>query len=71
MWYIYIEVIIMKSMREMYQESLQMIKDLQRILSKREWNSIAKEKCLLSYTTLEYIENKRFNRLCKKIRKAS
>ena len=45
----------MKSMKEMYQESLQMIKDLQRILSKREWNSIAKEKCLLSYTTLEYI----------------
>lgn len=58
-------------MIEMYQQSLQMIRDLQRIPSQSEWNSIAKEKCLMSYTTLQYIENKKFNRLCKKIRKAS
>lgn len=58
-------------MKEMYQKSLQMIKDLQRIPSEREWNSIAKEMCLLSYTTLQYIENKKFRRLCKKVRKAS
>ena len=56
-------------MKEMYQRSLQMIKDLQRILTESEWNSIAKEKCLMSSTTLEYLENKRFHRLCKKIRK--
>lgn len=58
-------------MKEMYQNSLQMIKDLQRIPSEREWNSIAKEKCLLSYISLEYIENKRFKRICKKVRRAS
>lgn len=58
-------------MKKMYQESLQMIKDLQRILTESEWNSIAKEKCLMSCTTLEYLENKKFHRLCKKIRKAS
>lgn len=58
-------------MKEMYQKSLQMIKDLQRIPSEREWNSIAKEKCLLNYITLQYIENKAFKRLCKKVRRAS
>lgn len=58
-------------MKEMYQNSLQMIKDLQRIPSEREWNSIAKEKCLLSYISLEYIENKRFKRICKKVRRTS
>lgn len=55
----------------MYQNSLQMIKELQRIPSTREWNSIAKEKGLMSYTSLEYIENKKFKSICKKIRKAS
>mgnify|MGYP003310667967 CR=1 FL=1 len=58
-------------MKEMYQKSIQMIKDLQRIPSEREWNSIAKEKCLMSYTTLEYWGNKGFHRLCKKVRRAS
>lgn len=58
-------------MKEMYQNSLQMIKELQRIPSTREWNSIAKEKGLMSYTSLEYIENKKFKSICKKIRKAS
>lgn len=55
----------------MYQKSLQMIKDLQRIPTESEWNSIAKEKCLMSYITLQYIQNKKFSKLCKKIRKAS
>ena len=59
------------SMKEMYQKSLQMIRDLQRIPTEEEWNSIAKEKCLMSYLTLQYIENKAFHRLCKKVRKAS
>lgn len=58
-------------MKEMYQKSLQMIKDLQRIPSTREWNSIAKEKCLMSYTSLEYVENKNFKRICKRVRRAS
>ena len=58
-------------MKEMYKESLQMIKDLQRIPSTDEWNSIAKEKCLMSYITLEYLENKKFKRICKKVRQAS
>ena len=57
-------------MKEMYQKSLQMIKELQRIPSEKEWNSIAKENCLMSYTTLQYLENKKFYRLCKKVRKA-
>lgn len=58
-------------MLEMYRKSLQMIKDLQRIPTPEEWNSIAKEKCLLSVTSLQYIAKKGFNRICKKIRKAS
>ena len=58
-------------MKEMYQKSLQMIKELQRIPSEKEWNSIAQEKCLMSYITLQYLENKKFYRLCKKVRKAS
>lgn len=58
-------------MKNMYKESLQMIKDLQRILTKTEWNSIAKEKCLMSYTSLEYIENKKFKKICKNVRRAS
>lgn len=58
-------------MNEMYQESLQMIRNLQRIPNEREWNSIAKEKCLMSYITLQYIENKKFCKLCKKVRRAS
>lgn len=58
-------------MKEMYQNSLQMIKDLQRIPSTSEWNSIAKEKGLMSCTSLEYIENKKFKSICKKVRRAS
>lgn len=58
-------------MREMYEKSLQMIRDLQRIPSKNEWNSIAKEKCLMSYNTLQFIENKGFHRICRKVRRAS
>jgi len=55
----------------MYRESLQMIKELQRIPTSREWNSIAKEKGLMSFTTLEYLEDKKFKSLCKKVRRAS
>lgn len=58
-------------MKEMYQNSLQMIRDLQRIPSESEWNSIAKEKCLMNCITLQYIENKKFSKLCKMVRKAS
>ena len=58
-------------MNEMYQKSLQMIKDLQRIPTESEWNSIAKEKCLMSYTSLQYVENKGFRRICKRVRRAS
>lgn len=58
-------------MINMYRESLQMIKELQRIPTSREWNSIAKEKGLMSFTTLEYLEDKKFKSLCKKVRRAS
>ena len=58
-------------MKEMYQKSLQMIKDLQRIPSPMEWNSIAKEKCLMSYTSLEYVENKKFSRIYRQMKRAS
>ena len=68
MIYYWLEVI---NMKDMYEESLQMIKDLQRIPSEREWNSIAKEKCLLSWISLEYIANRKFYWLCRKVRRAS
>lgn len=57
-------------MREMYKSSLQMIKKIERIPTELEWNSIAKENCLMSCTTLEYIEKISFKKICKRVRRA-
>lgn len=57
-------------MDEMYRKSLQMIKKLPKIPSNKEWNSIAKEKCLLSYMSLQFLEQKRFYDICKSVRGA-
>ena len=58
-------------MEEMYKKSLQMIKNLQTIPSKEEWNDIAKKNGLMNFWTLQYIENKKFDNICKSIREAS
>ena len=57
-------------MDEMYKRSLQKIKELEKIPTNKEWNIIAKENCLLSYMSLQYIEQKSFYDICKTIRGA-
>ena len=57
-------------MDEMYKRSLQKIKELEKIPTNKEWNIIAKEKCLLSYMSLQYIEQKSFYDICKTFRGA-
>ena len=57
-------------MDEMYKRSIQMIKKLKKIPSHKEWNSIAKEKCLMSHTTLQFVEKQGFHNLCASIRRA-
>lgn len=58
-------------MEDMYRKTLQMIKELPKIPSQKEWNKIAEENCLLSCTTLQYVEGKGFHKLCKEIRETS
>jgi|GEM_PF-2826874 hypothetical protein len=55
-------------MRKMYQKSLQLIKKMPRILSKKEWNELALQNNVLTAESLRYISNKNFNELCKKVR---
>nr|DAP14854.1 MAG TPA: hypothetical protein [Caudoviricetes sp.] len=55
-------------MKELYQKSLQMIKELSKILTEKEWNKYAVENNLLSSISLKYISGKNFTRLCKEVR---
>nr|DAY88733.1 MAG TPA: hypothetical protein [Caudoviricetes sp.] len=55
-------------MKELYQKSLQMIKELSKILTEKEWNKYAVENNLLSSISLKYISGKKFTRLCKEVR---
>ncbi len=55
-------------MKELYQKSLQMIKELSKILTEKEWNKYAVENNLLSSISLKYISGKSFTTLCKEVR---
>ena len=55
-------------MLKMYEKSLQMIKKLDKMPSQSEWNRIAKEKCLMSYISLQYYENKSFIDIWKRVK---
>lgn len=55
-------------MKELYQKSLQMIKELSKILTEKEWNKYAVENNLLSSISLKYISGRSFTTLCKEVR---
>ena len=55
-------------MKELYQKSLQMIKELPKILSKKEWDKYAIQNNVLTAESLKYISNKNFYELCKEVR---
>lgn len=53
-------------MKELYQKSLQMIKELSKILTEKEWNKYAVENNLLSSISLKYISGKNLQHYAKK-----
>ena len=53
----------------MYQESIKLIKNLDHKPSKKEWNILAKEYCVLSTYSLRMISGLTFSKLCSEIRK--
>ena len=55
-------------MQEMYNKSLQKIKELEELPTKAQWNKIAKENCLLSYVSMQFCENKPFPEIWKSLR---
>lgn len=55
-------------MKHEYLKAIQKIKELEKNVSEKEWNKIAKQDNLLSAVSLEYISQKDFNILQKEIR---
>ena len=55
-------------MKNEYLKAIQKIKKLEKNVSEKEWNKIAKQDGLLSATSLEYISQKDFNILQKEVR---
>lgn len=66
-WYNKIEVIIVK---EIYEKSLQKIKNAESKLTIREYNELAKKNKLLSAESLKYISGKKFEELSEELRRA-
>jgi len=56
-------------MEELYNKSIQAIKEYDRIPSKKEWNSIAKKYGFLNTYSLNHISGKNFVDLCIEVRK--
>ncbi len=58
-------------MKEKYEESMKALqlymKVIKNIPSETEWNNYAVQECLLSSKTLEYYNNTKFNKLCRKM----
>lgn len=55
-------------MKKLYQKSLQLIKNMPRILSKKEWNELALQNNVLTAESLRYISKRNFYELCKEVR---
>nr|DAF14889.1 MAG TPA: hypothetical protein [Caudoviricetes sp.] len=55
-------------MKELYQKSLRKMRELPKILSKKEWDKYAIQNNVLTAESLKYISNKSFNELCKEVR---
>lgn len=62
---IFVEVMNM-NFKEAYEKSLRMIKEF-KITNLKDYTTLAKEKNLLSATSLEYISRKEFNNLIKEV----
>ncbi len=55
-------------MKNEYLKAIQKIKKLEKNVSEKEWNKIAKQENLLSATSLEYISQRDFSSLQKEVR---
>ena len=55
-------------MKKMYQKSLRKMRELPKILSKKEWDKYAIQHNVLTAESLRYISNKSFYELCKEVR---
>lgn len=55
-------------MKELYQKSLRKMRELPKIISKKEWDKYAIQNNVLTAESLRYISNKNFNELCKEVR---
>lgn len=55
-------------MKKMYQKSLRKMRELPKIISKKEWDKYAIQNNVLTAESLRYISNKSFNKLCKEVR---
>ena len=55
-------------MKDMYKKSIKILKKLEEKPSKIEWNKLAKEKCLLSYTSLRCYNKKPFHEIWKEVK---
>ncbi len=55
-------------MKKMYQKSLRKMRELPKIISKKEWDKYAIENNVLTAESLRYISNKNFYELCKEVR---
>lgn len=56
-------------MKEFYEKSLQEIRDIGGVLSRKRWNELAMEKNLLSTESLKYISGMEFEELCLQVLK--
>lgn len=54
-------------MKEFYEKSLQEIRNIGGVLSRKHWNELAVKKNLLSTESLEYISGMEYEALCLKI----
>ena len=65
-WYNKLRRVI--KMKKMYQKSLRKMRELPKIISKKEWDKYAIQNNVLTAESLRYISNKNFNELCKEVR---
>lgn len=55
-------------MKEYFEKAIQRMKSLEKTVSEKEWNRIAKEENLLSSESIKYISKKDFDTLQKEVR---
>lgn len=55
-------------MKEYFEKAIQRMKSLEKTVSEKEWNRIAKEENLLSSESIKYISKKDFDTLQKELR---